>query len=267
MLSVSYLMPVPSAGDSCKGGDGVLFYCVLLASSALAIALALALACEIRLRRALQRLLAQLLSLWRTQHAKSVPPPEAYLVNALLIGLRFLVILLAGGCEPSSEGKLAELAERSLAEQARQNERLSQQSQQIADASRLLVEADAQSRQQMIQAHAALQKDIRDGQASIEQQRDKLELERKEIAAQRHRDPLVAVSVNFLAISIACGLPLLLAGYVLYVASRCHADDGAVGELLIDELAADRSPLLPPSEPRLTHQPRNLPSTPAPPAE
>ena len=45
-----------------------MIYAVLLASSALAVVLVLALVREVRLRRALQRLLAKLLSLWRNQN-------------------------------------------------------------------------------------------------------------------------------------------------------------------------------------------------------
>ena len=48
-------------------------YPVLLASSALAVILVLALAREMRLRRALQRLLARLLKFWRKQHAENPP--------------------------------------------------------------------------------------------------------------------------------------------------------------------------------------------------
>jgi hypothetical protein len=47
---------------------------IVLASSVLAVVLAIALAREIRLRRALQKLLSRLLTLWRT-HAKKPPTP------------------------------------------------------------------------------------------------------------------------------------------------------------------------------------------------
>jgi hypothetical protein len=49
-------------------------YAIVLASSLLAVVLALALAREVRLRRALERLLARILSYWRNQHASNETP-------------------------------------------------------------------------------------------------------------------------------------------------------------------------------------------------
>ena len=46
---------------------------LILASSLLVVVLALALAREVRIRRALQRLLARVLTLWRNQHAEKFP--------------------------------------------------------------------------------------------------------------------------------------------------------------------------------------------------
>jgi hypothetical protein len=48
---------------------------VVAATSLLAVVLVIALAREVRLRRALQHLLARLLDLWRNPH-ETVPPPD-----------------------------------------------------------------------------------------------------------------------------------------------------------------------------------------------
>jgi hypothetical protein len=60
-----------------------------------------------------------------------------------------LITILAAGCGDSRDARLAEMAQRSLDEQARQNERLAEQSKQIAEATSRLVQADAQSRQRI----------------------------------------------------------------------------------------------------------------------
>lgn len=49
----------------------------VLASSTLALILVLALVREVRMRRALQKLLIQLLTLWRNRHAKDAPGPPS----------------------------------------------------------------------------------------------------------------------------------------------------------------------------------------------
>lgn len=166
--------------------------------------------------------------------------------------------LLVGGCSNERDQRLAEMAERHVAEQAHQYERLAQQSQQIVEASRHLVEADAMARQQMIEAHAALQQGIQESQANVERQRDELEQERRDFAQQRHRDPIVAESVGMIALTLACALPLLLAGYVLYTVNNSKGDDPALGELLINDLVAEEPLLLRSSRPvpRLEQQAR-----------
>ena len=48
-------------------------YVVVAASSVLAVLLVIALAREVRLRRALQKLLARIFQVWRNRHAKESP--------------------------------------------------------------------------------------------------------------------------------------------------------------------------------------------------
>ena len=60
--------------------------------------------------------------------------------------------------------------------------------------------------------------------AGIGCQREEMEQERRNIAAQRHRDPVIARAIGAVGLTLACLLPLLLAAYVIHCAvgtNRC----------------------------------------------
>jgi hypothetical protein len=75
--------------------------------------------------------------------------------------------------------------------------------------------------------------------------RDELEQERKQIAEQRHRDPIIASSIQTIGLIVACLLPLLVCVYVLRQMNRSDPDDATVAELLVLELVSDEPRLLP----------------------
>ena len=156
-----------------------------------------------------------------------------------------MALLLAAGCSDSPDERLAELAEQSLRQQASQNERLAQQSKQIAEASRHLVENDSEARKEMIAAHATLQKELQSERANINQQLSKIEQERRNIAEQRGRDPIIAQTISAVGLTLACLLPLLLAGYVIYSLNRSSDDNDALSEMLVMEITAEKPKLLP----------------------
>lgn len=157
-----------------------------------------------------------------------------------------IMLTMTAGCHDPPDARLAELAQRSLDEQARQNERLAEQSRQIAEASKQLVEADAQSRRKMVESQAALQQEIETARANVDRQRNELERERREMALHRHRDPVVAQALTTAGLILACLLPLGLAGYVLYTLNRNPSESAELGELLVSEMAADEPLLLAP---------------------
>jgi hypothetical protein len=162
--------------------------------------------------------------------------------------LRFLIVapLLLIGCrgDPSGDRRAAEMASRFVEQQGRQNEANARQSQEVAAASRGLVEADAQARGKMIEAHAALQRELQAERAGIDQDRRQLEQERRELALRRTRDPIVAEAIGTVGTMLACLLPLILAGYVIYVASRRSDDADVLIDYLVGELTTDQ-PRLP----------------------
>lgn len=104
----------------------------------------------------------------------------------------------------------------------------------------MIEEVIANAHQELI----GLQHNLEEQQVQINNQRDQLESERREIANQRHRDPVIAAAISNVGLVLACLIPLTLAGYLLYCL-RDRSDDEAVGELLIQELTSDRPLVLP----------------------
>jgi hypothetical protein len=140
-----------------------------------------------------------------------------------------------------------DLAQQSLAQQARQSEQLAQQSRQVTEAARQLVAADAQARQELVAGMTQLQQRIQTQRGEFDRQRDTLERERRELAAQRGRDPIIAQAIGAIGVTVACLLPLLLAAYVLYTVNRASPEDDsqAVSDVLIGEMVSSAPELLP----------------------
>ncbi len=90
------------------------------------------------------------------------------------------------GCEEDELAKAAREAAKQSAEQQRQ---LAQMQADVARGASQLVESDSKARTEL----AALQRDLQQDQAAIGRQRDQLETDRRQIAEQRHRDPLAAI--------------------------------------------------------------------------
>jgi hypothetical protein len=179
--------------------------------------------------------------------------------------LPVLVLLITIGCNPPPDmrdQRLADFAERSVQEQSRQNETIARQSQTVvaesqtlAEAARKMVAHDAQARQELVAAQDRLNVQLNEQRAAIDTGRDQLEQERKQIAEQRHRDPLLAASIHTVGLLAAALLPLLVCMYILRQLGRSEPDDAAVDELLVHELVTDQPRLLPvpPIRPALEH--------------
>ena len=190
-----------------------------------------------------------------------------------------LTLLAVIGCSPAPDlrdQRLADFARQSTEQQARQNEALARQSQSVveesaklAQAAQQLVESDAKSRADMIAAQERLTNQLDQQRAVVDSGREQLEQERKQIATQRHRDPIVAASIQTVGLIVAALLPLIICVYVIRQMSRTEPDDGAVAELLVSELTAERPMLLPgpvlrPAPALEHHACRRLPDEPAP---
>jgi hypothetical protein len=174
-----------------------------------------------------------------------------------------LLILAAVGCDNAPDGRLAEFAQQSMAEQRQQNNRMADQSQavvaeshQLAEAAKQLITRDAEARRELIAAQADMTSQLNQQQSALHTGHDRLEQDRREIASQRHRDPIIAAVIHNCGLVIACLLPLLVAVLVIRQMQSQEPDHAAVAELLTLELTSDEPRLLlgPQQRPtRLTH--------------
>jgi hypothetical protein len=168
-----------------------------------------------------------------------------------------LVLLATIGCSSGDE-RLVDLSRQSADRQAEQNRLVETNNQQVIDATKRLVEADAQGRKETIELHRQIEAD----RSGVNQQRDALEQERRQVADQRNRDPIIAESILAAAGLIAAILPLAVCLYLLR--GMFHkSDDEAMAEVLIQELVAQRPLLAGPERTLLTdnrHEPPIPPS-------
>jgi len=180
---------------------------------------------------------------------------QTQLTGRTMINAALLALLTTIGCGPAPDARderLVDFAQQAAKQQAKQNEAMARQSQAVVEESQKLaqtaeklVESDAKARVEMVAAQERLTSQLDQQRAAVDSGRDQLEAERKQIAQQRHRDPILAASIQTVGLVAAALLPLVVCIYVLKQMSRSEPDDGAVAELLVSELTAERPLLLP----------------------
>ena len=176
--------------------------------------------------------------------------------------------VLTTGCGPRPE--TTEVAREAADRQARQNEEMAHLNREMAESHQRLLEADAESRREVLEVQQDLIERDAEGrqelntlqqetqtavvqqQARIDLKYDELDSERRDIAAQRHRDPIIAATVQGLALTLACLFPIILAAYLLYSLNHDETSDAQLAELLVREIALESGTLLGPLGPAPT---------------
>src|ERR1700733_3939519 len=148
-----------------------------------------------------------------------------------------LVVLIAIGCS-SSDDRLVDLSQKSADRQGGQKRLVEANNRQVLEATKRLVEADARGRTENLELHRQIEVE----RSGVNRQRDALEYERRQIAAQRNRDPIIAESIQLAAGLIAAVLPLLVCLFLLRGLFD-KPDQEVLAELLVDDLVS-RQPLL-----------------------
>jgi hypothetical protein len=160
--------------------------------------------------------------------------------------LRLFAALLAAaaiGCS-TQDDRYVELSQQSVARQAEQNQQVTRQSQQVAEAAHELVQADAQARVELVAAQRSLQEGLQAERSNLDYERDKLEQDRRALAAAKEREPVVAQTIWSAALLVAVVLPLVLCIYLIRTLGT-NEPGHDLNELLIYELTAEQPTLLP----------------------
>lgn len=176
--------------------------------------------------------------------------------DRLTLSLPVLALLTAIGCssEDSRDERLAEATRGALEQQSKQNEYIAsqatsvaEQSKDVTETAKELVQSDAEARREMIDATTKLHGELHTERRNIDRQHEKLDDERKQIAAERHRDPIIAVALEGFGLILACLMPLVVCVLVLRQMRDETGDERALGEMLALEIASDQPTLLPAS--------------------
>jgi len=154
---------------------------------------------------------------------------------AMYVLLMFALVIIGCGKPPDlRDQRLAEFARESMTEQRQQNDRMAEQSvavvagsRQLAEAAQELVLQDATARRELLAAQTELTSQLHDQRSRVDVGRDQLEQERRQIAAQRTRDPLLAAAIYDVGLVLVSVLPLMRDSASFSVTARGSMGDGA----------------------------------------
>ncbi|HIF31189.1 MAG TPA: hypothetical protein EYQ75_05890 [Planctomycetaceae bacterium] len=149
------------------------------------------------------------------------------------------LIVLATGCS-SSDDRLIRHVSESNRQQAEQNIEMAKLHQEVASGTSRLVEAVAESRKEMVAMEIDLQ-----------EQRTKLDAERRAIASKRHHESLLAPVLSNVGLMLVSALPLVLCWYLLH---GLRTPDEDISEVLIHNLVSDQLALPTPTDQQRVEQ-------------
>jgi hypothetical protein len=150
----------------------------------------------------------------------------------LLIALSILI----NGCDDG----VARIAREAADRQAQQNTAMADLNKEVSAGTRRLVEADAQSRTEIVGVHRDLQAE----RLRLDTNWSALEQERRQIAGQRQTESLLAPSVRYAGLVALIVALLGFCWYAIVAARRSNDTDTTLNELLIAEMLPVQSTLL-----------------------
>jgi hypothetical protein len=154
-------------------------------------------------------------------------------------------MIVMSGCDDRAAQVAREAADR----QAQQNQSMAELNREVAAGTKRLVEADAQTRKEVVSVHRDLQAE----RARLDSGWNDLEQERRQMAGQRRAESLLAPTVETAGLLAVITLVLGFSWYALVKTRSSSETECAVTDLLLDEVLADNSQALlaDPEKPRL----------------
>lgn len=149
------------------------------------------------------------------------------------------LIVASGGC--NSDERVSQVATQAADRQAQQNTEMAKVTNQVAEGTKKLVEADAAARKEIVKVHHELQAE----RATVGEQWNKLETERKEIAQDRRTESMLVPAIQTVGAIAVALLAIGFALVLLFGLRKSDDTDAEVGELLLHEIVSDHPRLLP----------------------
>jgi len=162
-----------------------------------------------------------------------------------VIAVMMMLALTMTGCE--EDERVTQLAREAADRQAAQNEQMARVTQEVAEGSRKLVEADAQARKEIVEVH----KDLQSERATLGNQWNQLEAERQQMAQDRRTESLLVPAVEAMGVIAVAVLAIGFCVFLLFGLRKTDPSDVQLGELLVHELVSDEPRLLPLRDPPL----------------
>ena len=113
----------------------------------------------------------------------------------------------------------------------------------LAELAQRELEHRAAETKQLAEMHSKVQEE----RIELGNGRDRLEADRRQLATQRHRDPLIATAITGAIGLLVCALPLFVCWRLLRAPEQQEIEQ-AVGEILISDFVAEKPLMLPRSQ-------------------
>jgi hypothetical protein len=162
----------------------------------------------------------------------------------LTVTILALTLLPAIGCDESKE--VARVAEESAKRQAEQTNKAFDLSKQVAEGSKHLVDSDAEARRELIAIQGTLQLQ----RADVDRQRDKLEVERRTMVAERQaivadqrKESMLGHVFRGSSLALVVVVAFVFCCYLVRAASSSDSTV-EINELFLTEILADEPTLL-----------------------
>lgn len=172
-------------------------------------------------------------------------PHPLWLIPATLA---MAILLTTGGCsdeDSATKQELVDFAKKMVAEQQAASRSLQSQSEQLSAAAKELVASDAVARAELISAGSQLHEGIAQERQELNRARDELVSEQRVLAAQRHRDPIIATAIENVGFAALCLAPLSICWLVIRGAYNSPITNETCEALLL-ELAGETDRFGPP---------------------
>jgi len=150
------------------------------------------------------------------------------------------IVCLAGCNEEDRYKKAAEVAEKAAERQAEQNAEMATLNREVAEGTRRLVEADAETRKEIVQVHRELQSE----RTALTKGFDALESERRQLAQERRTESVLIPAIKGAGIALVGAVVLGFCWTLLSGLRNDNASDAELNELLISDLVRDQPLLL-----------------------